>query len=129
MSFEVEGKLLKIFDTQQVTGTFQKREFVLTVDGAYPQTVIFQLVQDKCSILDDYANGDEVKIFFDLRGREWKSPQGEIKYFNSLNAWKIEKVVEEVAETTVPSPPSSENDSFPTDAPPLSDMEDDDLPF
>ena len=89
---EVTGVLKVKFDTQKVSDRFSKREFVLTTEATspYPQHVSFQLTQDKCSLLDQYNVGDEMKIQFNLRGREWNGPQG-IKYFNTLEAWRIEK--------------------------------------
>jgi len=89
---EVTGTLKVKFDTQKVSDRFQKREFVLTTEAStpYPQHVSFQLTQDKVNLLDQYNIGDEMKIQFNLRGREWNGPQG-IKYFNTLEAWRIEK--------------------------------------
>lgn len=136
MSFEVQGKLYKIFDIQQVSGAFQKREFVLNVDGQYPQLVVFQLVQDRCNAIDGFKVNETVKVFFDLRGREWQSPQGELKYFNSLNAWKVDKAESEPqaiasAPSFTPSVSKSSSSSVSTnnvDAPSLDDYADD-LPF
>jgi hypothetical protein len=90
---EVIGTLKTKFDTQKVSDRFQKREFVLTTEAntPYPQHVSFQVTQDKCSLLDQFNNGEEVKVQFNLRGREWNGPQG-VKYFNTLEAWRIEKV-------------------------------------
>ena len=91
MAMEVTGKLRAIFDTKQVSERFTKREFVLELaDGKYPQTVLFQLTGDRCANLDSFQVGDEVRLEFNLRGREWKSPQGDVKYFNSLDVWRIE---------------------------------------
>jgi hypothetical protein len=89
---EVTGTLKAKFDTQKVSDRFQKREFVLTTEAntPYPQHVSFQVTQDKCILLDQYNEGDEIKIQFNLRGREWNGPQG-IKYFNTLEAWRIER--------------------------------------
>ena len=90
MAMEATGKLHAIFDTKQVSERFTKREFVLElVDGKYPQTVLFQLTGDRCSQLDAFNVGDEVRLEFNLRGREWRSPQGDVKYFNSLDVWRI----------------------------------------
>lgn len=90
---EVTGVLKVKFDTQKVSDRFQKREFVLTTEAStpYPQHVSFQLTQDKVNLLDQFNVGDEMKIQFNLRGREWNGPQG-IKYFNTLEAWRIEKL-------------------------------------
>lgn len=89
---EVIGTLKTKFDTQKVSDRFQKREFVLTTEAntPYPQHVSFQVTQDKCSMLDQYNDGEELKVQFNLRGREWNGPQG-IKYFNTLEAWRIER--------------------------------------
>jgi hypothetical protein len=90
---EVIGTIKVKFDTVKVSDRFQKREFVLTTEGntPYPQHVSFQVTQDKCSMLDQFREGEEVKIQFNLRGREWNGPQG-VKYFNTLEAWRIEKL-------------------------------------
>ncbi len=92
MGIEATGKLHTIFDTKQVSEKFSKREFVIEMldNPKYPQTVLFQLTGDRCAQLDRLQVGDEVRIDFSLRGREWKSPSGEVKYFNSLDVWKVE---------------------------------------
>ena len=92
MGIEVTGKLHTIFETKQVTERFQKREFVVEISDnpKYPQVVLFQLTGDRCEQLDRVRVGDQVRIEFSLRGREWKSPQGDVKYFNSLDVWSIE---------------------------------------
>lgn len=89
---EVIGTIKVKFDTQRVSEKFQKREFVLTTEAntPYPQHVSFQVTQDKCTVLDQFNEGDEVKVQFNLRGREWSGPQ-DIKYFNTLEAWRIER--------------------------------------
>lgn len=88
---EVTGIIKMIADTQRVSEKFQKREFVLTTDSTttYPQQVSFQLTQDKVELINNYKIGDEIKIQFNLRGREWNGPQG-IKYFNTLECWRVE---------------------------------------
>lgn len=93
-SLQLKNVTLKVInETQQVTEKFAKREFVVTDSNSnYPQDIIFQATQDKCALLDQFQINDRVDIAFNIRGREWKSPQGEVKYFNSLEAWRIEKV-------------------------------------
>ena len=92
MSFEVSGKLHVKYDTQQVTERFAKREFVVEIgDGPYPQHVKFQLVQDKTPVLDPFEVGDILLVSFDLRGREYTNPKGEVSYFTNLNAWRVQK--------------------------------------
>ncbi len=87
MSLEVKGNLYKKFDIQSKSDKFQIREFVLKLDGQYPQLIKFQLTQERCDILNNFNEGDEINVAFDLRGREWQD-----KYFTNLNAWKIEKI-------------------------------------
>ncbi|MBK9338971.1 MAG: DUF3127 domain-containing protein [Lewinellaceae bacterium] len=90
MAFEVEGKLHRIFPTEQKTASFQAREFVLEIpDGNYPQLIKFQSVQERCALLDTFNEGDQIKVSFDLRGREWNG-----KYLTNLNAWRVERAGE-----------------------------------
>jgi len=121
MSFEVVGRLHKKFDTEKKTESFQAREFVIEVDGQYPQFVKFQLVQDRCSAIEQYNEGDMIKVSFDLRGREWQG-----KYFTNLNAWKIQANAPAAVEAGAP-PPAASDGSFPSmgDAPTTAE---DDLP-
>ena len=79
-------------DTVQVSDKFKKREFVieLTDNPKYPQFINFQLVQDSCPMIDQFNLDDKIRVEFDLRGRKWTDPNGVDKYFNSLQAWKIE---------------------------------------
>lgn len=89
---EFTGKLIVKGETRQVSEKFSVREFVLDDGGEYPQKVQFQATQERCALLDGLSVGDELKAVFNLRGREWSNAQGEVKYFNSLDAWKVEKV-------------------------------------
>ena len=90
--FKLTGTVKLINETQQVTEKFSKREFVVSeTSSMYPQDILFQATQDKCSILDNIKENDQIEVSFNLRGREWTSPTGEVKYFNSLEAWRIEK--------------------------------------
>jgi len=121
-NFEIEGKLLRKYDTESKTQSFQAREFVLEIqDGNYPQFIKFQLTQDRCALLDTCNEGDQVKVHFDLRGREWQG-----KYFTNLNAWRLEKVAATAEAATAPA---ADDTVFPTagDEPPM--PANDDLPF
>ena len=90
MAYDAQGKLHEIFDEQQVSEKFRKREFVLEIpDGAYTQFIKFQLTQDKCSLLDQYKVGDEVKVAFNLSGKPF-TKNGTTMYFTNLGAWRIE---------------------------------------
>lgn len=91
--YKLSGILKVKSDAVQVSEKFTKREFVLTdASSMYPQDIIFQLTQDKVSLIDAAVVNDQIEVSFNLRGREWTSPQGEVKYFNTLEAWRIEKV-------------------------------------
>ena len=91
--FKFQGKIKVINETQVISEKFKKREFVVTdTSSMYPQDVMFQSVQDKCDMLNGYAVEDQVEVSFNLRGREWTSPDGVVKYFNTLDAWRIEKM-------------------------------------
>lgn len=95
MAYEATGTLHTIGETLQISERFTKREFVIELDDnpQYPQFIQFQLTGDRCDRIDDHVVGDKIKIEFNLRGREWTSPTtGEVKCFNSLDAWRIECV-------------------------------------
>ncbi len=125
MALDITGKLHKVFESEQKTESFKAREFVVETAGEYPQFVKFQLTQDRCAIIDNYKEGDDLKVHFDLRGREWQG-----KYFTNLNAWKVEG--ESAMRNT--SPP---NESFNQDAAPVNNVNNnvdaredlEDLPF
>ena len=92
MGIQVSGRLHAIFETKQVTERFSKREFVLELSdkSQYSQYVLFQLTGDRVNAIDGLKAGDQVRVEFNLRGREWTSKQGEVKYFNSLEVWTVE---------------------------------------
>ena len=94
MSFELTGKLIVKNDTQQITATFQKREFVIETEEnnagrVFTDYIKFQLMQDKCNILDQYNLGDTIKVTFSIKGNKWEK-EGNVNYFTNLNAWRIE---------------------------------------
>lgn len=90
-SYEAIGKLHHLTETQQVKDTFRKREFVLEIqDGNYPQHIKFQVTQDRCSIMDSYKVGQELKVLFNLRGRPFQNKDGQTVYYTNLEAWRIE---------------------------------------
>ena len=136
--FKLTGVIRVINPTVQVTEKFAKREFVLTDNSSmYPQEIIFQMAKDKLDILDVFGEGQEVEVSFGLKGRMWTSPQGEEKYFNTLEAWRIEGTV-----ITPPSIISSDGYAFSatvggtattpavqTSTPTVATADDQDLPF
>lgn len=90
---EIQGRIKVIFAPETVgQNGFQKRDLVITTDGQYPQDIIIQFAQGNCALLDNLQIGQIVKIHFNLQGREWTSPQGEVKYFNTVVGWKIELI-------------------------------------
>ena len=129
--YKLTGSIKMISPTVQVSERFSKREFVVSdTNGMYPQDILFQATQDKCSILDTFQNGEQVEVSFNLRGREWTSPQGELKYFNTLEAWRLEKVGNTTMQGIPADGPSAMNIG-PADSntPFASAADDDDLPF
>ncbi|MDR6968905.1 translation initiation factor IF-3 [Flavobacterium arsenatis] len=101
---EVTGKVKVINAEQQVSATFRKRELVVTTEEQYPQHIMIEFTQDKCDLLNSYKQGEAVKVSINLRGREWVNPQGETKYFNSIQGWRIERLASEAPVQTAPIP-------------------------
>jgi single-strand DNA-binding protein len=91
MSLEVTGKLYEVFEENQVSDKFRKREFVIEIaDGSYTQYPKFQLTQDKCSLIDNFKVGQEIKILFNLTCKPFMGKDGKAQYFTNLQAWKID---------------------------------------
>ena len=87
---ELNGKIKNIGLTQEFgSNGFRKRELVIETDEQYPQTILVEFVQDKCDVLNSYKVGQDVTIGINIRGRSWENPQGETKYFNSIQGWRI----------------------------------------
>jgi hypothetical protein len=86
---QVQGKIKVINETQTISEKFKKRELVVTTDDQYPQDIMIQFAQDKCDVLNNYKVGNDVEVSINLRGREWTNPQGEVKYFNTIEGWRI----------------------------------------
>lgn len=124
---EVQGKVKMIGETQTFgTNGFRKREVVVTTEEQYPQHIMVEFVQDKCDLLNNIKVGQAVKISINLRGREWVNPQGETKYFNSIQGWRVENLQTEEGSGTMPPVPPM--DAFePADD--LNEEDHDDLPF
>ena len=122
---EVQGKIKMIGETQTFgSNGFRKREVVVTTEEQYPQHILVEFVQDKTDLLNNYQVGQNVKININLRGREWVNPQGETKYFNSVQGWRIENAQSE-GENMPPVPPA---EAF-APATDLNEDDHDDLPF
>ena len=106
---KIQGKLTRKTDVQQITDTFKKREFVITTDEQYPQTINFEIIQDRVNLIDGFEPGEDIEVYFNLRGREWqKDANAEVRVFNSLHAWRIQKLEAGESKNTPPSGGSSE---------------------
>lgn len=120
---EVIGKIKLKKETQTFgSNGFRKRELVVTTDDQYPQDIQLEFVQDKCDLLDKFEVGQDVKVSINLRGREWINPQGEAKYFNTIQGWRIESLSNETSKNVPPA------DQF-QPAANLTEEQPDDLPF
>lgn len=124
---ELQGRVKLIGETQTFGANgFRKRELVLTTEEQYPQHIMVEFVQDKTDLLNNFNVGQQVKININLRGREWTNPQGEVKYFNSIQGWRIEALSQETSGTDIPPIPPI--DAF-EPAVDLNKEDHDDLPF
>lgn len=123
---QVTGKIKVINETQEVSASFKKRELVVTTEESYPQHILIEFNQDKCSVLDNYNVNDNVVVDINLRGREWTNPEGVVKYFNQIQGWKISK--DAVGQTTQPTQVNNVQVNNAEILQP-SDETEDDLPF
>lgn len=117
---EITAKLHVKYDAEQVSATFKKRKFVVIYaeNPLYPQFVEFQLLQDRVTELDKFNAGDMVAVSFDIKGREWRDPKtGDMKYFNSPDAWRLQPVT-----VDSPSAPPASSGAYPPPAPPAMDV-------
>jgi hypothetical protein len=121
---EIKGKVHEIGALQQVSETFKKRDLIIEYaeNPTYPEYIRFEALQDKAALLDTFKAGDEVEVFFNLRGRPWTDKTGKTSYFNSLVIWRINAIA------STPAGASTPEYAAPAD---VSNKpgEDDDLPF
>ena len=103
---EIIGKIKWLDETKEYgSNGFRKREVVITTEEQYPQNILVEFVQDKCDLLNSFQIGKQVKVSINLRGREWTNPEGQVKYFNSIQGWRIEEINEEINQEIPPIPP------------------------
>ena len=109
---EIQGRVKQIFPSQTMgQNGFEKRDLVIVTEEQYPQTIIIQFTQQRCDLLNNLQLGQNVKVYINIRGREWTSPQGETKYFNTIEGWKIEVIQttnvanQQPVAQTAPAPP------------------------
>ena len=123
---EVLGKIKWIDETKTYGNNgFRKRELVVTTEEQYPQNILIEFIQDKCDLLNSYQVGQDVKIGINLKGREWVNPEGETKYFNSIQGWRIESLQIETSSEMPPVPPNTTIEAADDDKKEVED----DLPF
>jgi len=140
MSYELTGKLVDKMDTDQVKESFRKREFVVETNEksgtmVFTEIIKFQLVQDKCELIDSFNLNDDITVHFNIRGRKWEK-NGNASYFTNLDVWRIEPAQQVSASggsvAAPPTPPAAPQGNFPPpgedDVPPITE-ENDDLPF
>lgn len=127
---EVIGTIKVINPEQQVSPSFRKREVVVTTEEQYPQHILIEFTQDRTELLNAYQVGEAVKVSINLRGREWVNPQGETRYFNTIQGWRIERAGDAPAAgvTAAPGAYASTPPAAPTPVPGALGGEDD-LPF
>lgn len=90
---EIQGRIKVIFAPESVGANgFQKRDLVITTEEQYPNDILIQFTQQRCDLLNNLKVGQNVRVHFNLRGREWTNQQGEVKYFNTIEGWKIELI-------------------------------------
>lgn len=125
---ELQGTVKKVFETQTFASGFQKREMILLTQEQYPQPISIEFLSEKINLLDNLHEGDNIKVGINIRGREWTNPQGEVKYFNSITGWRIEKVTD-TAHEPVQAAPAAQPIATASNENPFADEEEDDLPF
>ena len=99
----IEGKLHAIMDLVD-SGSFRRQSFVVeyTENILYPQYVTFELTQDRVELINKFNVGDKIEVTFNLKGREWTSPELVKKYFNTLEAWRVQKAESAPTPANVP---------------------------
>ncbi len=132
MSFEITGRLIEKYDTVTVSDRFRKREFVVQITRErsgmeFTDYAKFELVQDRCDLIDPFNVNDEIKVSFDISGRKWEK-DGRVTYFTNLRAWRIEPAGVKDEEAPPSAPPFSDGvmDGL---TPPPEEGPEDDLPF
>ena len=126
MAFEITGKIIDILPVNQVSDKFRKREFVIERKetggtALFIDYIKFQLVQDKCDLINESFMNEEVKVTFNIKGNKWER-DGRVNYFTNLDAWKIERIASQIRVQ------GESNQPAPEDLPPeIDDLSD--LPF
>jgi len=128
-SNKITGKVHEILALETFNSGFEKRSLILETSGQYPQYPNIEFVKDKIDLLDHYKVGDEVTVHFNINGRRWESPTKEVKYFNSIVAWRIEKVGDGAETSGKSVPTASADEAFNSKNVFAEDEDDGSLPF
>ncbi|MCG8340921.1 MAG: DUF3127 domain-containing protein [Cytophagales bacterium] len=133
---KITGKLLEVKDIQQISDTFKKREFIVEYaeNPNYPEYLVFELIQERCNLIDPLKVGQEIEVNFNLRGRKWINPEGVTKYFISLQAWRLEamsnlEATSNEVDNKVADEESAKDEESSAQDNPVNTSEEDDLPF
>lgn len=121
---ELTGTIKKIYEEKTFSSGFNKRDLVLTTQEQYPQFILVEFIKEKAALLNSVNEGDDVTISINIRGREWTGQDGQVKYFNSITGWRIQKSNEGVGKESMPEAPKYKPKDFDKDQ-----DDDDDLPF
>ena len=85
----VKGRITRVNETQVISDKFKKRDLWIVTNEQYPQDLSIQFVQEKCDILNNYKEGQDVEIGINLRGNKYTNKLGEENLFNTIQGWKI----------------------------------------
>lgn len=124
MAFEITGKVVDVMPVNQVSDKFKKREFVIEKketggSAVFIDYIKFQLVQDKCDLINESYINEEVKVSFNIKGNRWER-EGKVNYFTNLDAWKVDKATQGGREQ--PSQPRPQLEDFPPENDEMSDL-------
>ncbi|MCR4965994.1 MAG: DUF3127 domain-containing protein [Bacteroidales bacterium] len=89
MSLEIIGVLRAKLPIQQGTSKtgnqWMKQEFVIETQEQYPRKICANLWGDKTDMLNQFQEGQLVKVSFDLESREFNG-----RWYTDVKAWKLE---------------------------------------
>ena len=116
--YQTTGSILQIYPAKSFPSGFVVREFVVTTEDEYPQSLVFEVIKEKCALLDSLVVGERVNVKFRIRGSATKDGQ---RFFNKLSVWQIDRL------ETGPATAAPGDDEPPMMQPPPG--MDDEMPF
>jgi len=126
---ELIGTVKKKFEVQTFSSGFRKQELILLTQEQYPQPISIEFLSEKIDLLNSISEGDQIKVGINIRGREWQNPEGQVKYFNSITAWKLEKMNADTNNPTQATAIQPGQASSSQDTNVFGNDDEDDLPF